>query len=907
MTARRLLAPLVLALLGSSLLAAAAAPAPAKPPVPSAAPAPPLRAGLPPGPPYALDPASTGGIAEVDRDLQRLVVDERLLVVGAHPDDEDTALLALVSRGLGGEAAYMALSRGEGGQNVVGPELGADLGLIRTQELLAARRVDGGRQYFSRAFDFGYTTSLAETLEKWPKAALLEDVVRVIRRFRPQVIVSVFPNDGRGGHGQHQAAGVVAHEAFKAAGDPKAFPELAKQGLPPWKAQALYRETWFDREATTMTLPIGVIDPLSGHSIYQIAAASRSRHRSQSMGRLEEIGPREARLAWVAGAGGKEATQPFAGVDTRLRAIAALLPEGEARSEVATELDLAERSAAAARAHLAPEDLAAAAPDIAAAAQHLELARERAARLGAAGEAAVEILEEKLAYAHRALAAAAGLVVDATTARAAVVPGEPVKIKLAVWNAGTGKVRLEGLSAQSFDGWKVDVPALAPRDLAPGELYEATLEADPTAAATPTQPYFLRRPRHGEMYDWSDADPLLRGEPFGPPPVVVAADLTIAGTRAHLLREAVFRTSEEAVGEVRQPLRAVPAVEVAVEPHLLVWPLTQAAPRALRVELQSNSGKPLAGELRVQPPAGWPAVAAQPFSLAAGERASFAVTLLPPQPPQPIVAQRAVVRVEAAVTGGATYGEAAPVIDLPHIPPTPRVKPAAVDLVVADIRLPALRRLGYVRGASDEVPEALEQIGLPVELLAPATLASGDLSRYDAIVIGSRAYETSEALRRANPRLLEYVRGGGLVIVQYQQYPFVDGKFAPLSFDIARPHDRVTDENAPVTVLAPQSPVFTTPNRIGPDDWKGWVQERGLYFAHSFDPGYTPLLEMADKGQAPQRGSLLVAKVGAGTYVYTGLAFFRQLPAGVPGAYRLFANLLALHGGTTGGATGSAR
>jgi hypothetical protein len=240
-----------------------------------------------------------------------------------------------------------------------------------------------------------------------------------------------------------------------------------------------------------------------------------------------------------------------------------------------------------------------------------------------------------------------------------------------------------------------------------------------------------------------------------------------------------------------------------------------------------------------------------------------------------------------------------PEVDYPHIRPTPRPVPARVDLRFADLRLPPLKRVGYVRGASDRVPEFLRQVGVPLELLGPEELESGDLGRYDAIVVGSRAYETDPALARANHRLLDYARNGGLVIVQYQQYPFIEGKFAPFPLDIARPHDRVTDETAAVTLLDPASPVFNTPNKIGPADWEGWIQERGLYFAHTWDAAYKPLLSMKDPDTPDLQGSLLVASLGKGHYVYTALALFRQLPAGVPGAYRLFANLLAL-GKTTG-------
>ncbi|HSL84575.1 MAG TPA: PIG-L family deacetylase, partial [Thermoanaerobaculia bacterium] len=326
---RLLRAPIVLVLALLTLPLAPAGPAPAA----TQAAAPPL--GLSP-----LEPASTGGLPLVERALAKLTQHRRLLVIGAHPDDEDTSVLALVSRGLGGEAAYLSLSRGEGGQNVIGPELGVELGLLRSRELLAAREVDGARQYFTRAYDFGYTRSLEETLEKWPREVLLLDAVRVIRRFRPQVIVSIFPPGG-GGHGQHQAAGVTAHEAFERAGDAGAFPEPAEADGPsgggPWAPTALFRATWFDRDSTTLETALGRLDPLSGKSLFQIAMASRSMHRSQDMGRVQPLGAYPGRYAWVAGPGGPESSDLVAGIDTRLEAIAEVLPAGEdGRADVRT-------------------------------------------------------------------------------------------------------------------------------------------------------------------------------------------------------------------------------------------------------------------------------------------------------------------------------------------------------------------------------------------------------------------------------------------------------------------------------------------------------------------------------------------------------------------------------------------
>jgi LmbE family N-acetylglucosaminyl deacetylase len=851
-----------------------------------------------PSPIDPLQPASAGGIAAIDRDLAKLLVNERLLVVGAHPDDEDTSLLALVSRGHGGEAAYLALSRGEGGQNLIGGELGVSLGLLRTQELLAARRVDGGRQYFTRAYDFGYTRSLEETLELWPQEVLLEDVVRIVRRFRPQVMVSVFPADGGGGHGQHQAAGVAAHEAFRLAGDPAAFPELAREGLTPWQPQALYRSTWFDRTKTTLVLPTGFLDPLTGRSVYQLAMESRSQHRSQDMGRLQELGAQETRVGWVSGGAGESGAVLFAGIDTRLRSIALLLPEGKERGALWADLERVEADAAQARARLAPSDLGAALGPLREALAALREARSRVERdkqlLGA--REAGEMIDEKIAAAERACLAATGLAVDAWSETSDVVPGQPFKVTLAVWNAGGEPVSLQGVEGISEDGWRLLSPPATAQEVPAGGIVKLSLEAVAPPGTPPTSPYFLVRPMQGAkgtLYDWSQAPTPLRGEPMQAPPLRLRVALLSAGLPLAAEREVVSRAADQAIGEVRRPLRAVPPLEVSVSPDLLVWPAADARARSLEVTLISHAPAPLAGRVELTLPRGWPARAATPFTLAPGERSLLAVALVPPKP---LPAGLTAIEVAAVLASGERYAAALPLLDYPHVRPTPRPVAAAATVAALDLRLPPLRLVGYVRGAADRVPEALAQVGLPLQLLGERDLAEGDLSRFDAIVVGSRAYETDPALRAANGRLLDYARRGGLLLVQYQQYPYVQGGFAPLPLEIARPHDRITDEAAPPRLLDATSPAFSAPNALTAADWEGWVQERGLYFAHTWDPGYQPLLELTDPGQAPQQGGLLVARVGKGVFVYTGLAFFRQLPAGVPGAYRLFANLLGLRG-----------
>jgi LmbE family N-acetylglucosaminyl deacetylase len=865
----------------------------------------PQAAASPVGPPV-LEPPSTGGIAVVDRALAKLSTHRRLLVIAAHPDDEDTSLLTLVSRGMGGESAYLSMSRGEGGQNLIGRELGVDLGLIRSRELLAARGVDGGRQFFTRAFDFGYTRSVEETLRLWPKESLLEDTVRVIRRFKPQVVVSVFPGQPHPNHGQHQAAGVVAHEAFPLAGDPQALPRLAGEGLLPWTPQALYRSGWFNPPPEAVTLPIGGVDPFAGRSFYQIAMASRSMHRSQDMGLLLELGPKDTRVVPEAGAAlatpaaptattataATDAKDLFSGIDTRLAAIAATVPDPERRRHAADDLGAAQAAAERTRAALAPAGLDKAVPGFIEILRHLRAAE---AFLDRPEERPVrELIAEKIGVAEAGLTAAAGIALDATTGSEALTGGETFPVQALLWNSGgreVAKATVELVPAAEWGG--ADVTAAA-QDAAPGALAKWDLQVPVPAAAAVTAPYFLRKPLAGDLYDWSEAAPAERGEPFGPPPLVARFSFAVDGEPVTLEREVVHRHRDQALGEIRRPLRVVPRVEVSVADELLIWPVARKEPRRLRVTLESHAAQAVRGRLEASDGAGWAPVEPVAFALEPGEEKAVEVALRPAAGLAPGRYRVGLTAVLSDGEDGSRYDSAAPVIDYPHIRPTPHPKPAAVTVSAADIKLPPLKRVGYIRGASDRVPEFLLQAGVPLELLGAHELLEGDLTHYDAIVVGSRAYETDAALAQANHRLLDYARAGGLVIVQYQQYPFIDGKFAPFALDIAKPHDRITDETAAATVLDPASPVFNTPNKIGPRDWEGWVQERGLYFAHTWDPAFVPLLAFTDPDQPEMRGGLLVAQLGKGHYVYTGLSFFRQLPAGVPGAYRLFANLLAL-------------
>lgn len=800
-----------------------------------------------------LAPAGTGGVAALANALKQLGSNKRVLMVGAHPDDEDTQLLVLLSRGLGAQAAYLSLTRGEGGQNLIGPELGPELGVIRTEELLAARELDGARQFFTRAYDFGYSKTIDETFRFWPRDSLLKDVVDVIRRFRPQIIIAVFSGTPADGHGHHQASAILARQAF----------DLLRDST--WGPQKLYRSTRGEPSATTLTLPVGTLDPVLGQSYFQVAMASRSRHRSQDMGVLQRPGPATSGVALVAvkgagsreqGAGGNGESSLFAGVDTTIRV-----------AGFASVID-------SARAALTPWRPGAAVPYLV-----------RAMRALGAADA------EQRALLERAIAIAAGVSIDATADDGIVTPGERLQVEVNVWNAGDSTVRVDSVTVAAPSGWLLERPEPGAPTVAAGALQTRRFVLTVGRDAERTQPYFLRRPlvNRGGLYDWSGTPAEVRGLPFEPPLVTARVRLTIAGEPITLTREVVYRYRDQVIGEVRRPIFVSRDLDVAFAPDELLWPIDAGSrePRHFMVTATNRIRGGAGSSVRVAVPPGWPPVPPESLSFTReDESKSVAVSVAPPTPD-------ALKPGSYEVRAGSGSLE---IIDYPHIRPRALTRPAMARIRAARLELPGLARVGYVRGAADRVPEALLAVGVPIELIGPDSLARGDLSRYDAIVIGSRAYETDPALGANNGRLLEYGRNGGLIVVQYQQYPFVEGGFAPYALTIARPHDRVTDEAAPVTPLDPAHPVFHYPNEIGPDDWRGWVQERGLYFPRAWDSTYTPVLETHDPWPpvSELKGGLLVAPLGRGTYVYTGLSFFRQLPAGVPGAYRLFVNLLGL-------------
>jgi len=881
------------------------------------------------------------GVVALGYTLRRLQTTARVLHIGAHPDDEDSALLAYLARGRGVRTAYLSLTRGEGGQNSLGPELYEALGVLRTLELLAARRLDGAEQYFTRAFDFGFSKTAEETLGKWGHEAILEDIVRCIRRFRPHVIVSRFRGDPSDGHGHHQAAGQLAQEAFTAAADPARFPEqLSREGLLPWQALKLYTQVARDSPEATLRINTGEYDPLYGRSCYEIAMAGRSQHRCQNMGCIEARGAQFSTLRLLQVADGVPGSTEFAGekdllagLEVSLGSLGRALPGSESWGRRLTRVERLvgrlHRDWQPARLQPVREGLELCLQELRAALDELPpspfLRGNRVRRTGSLDASTLAVLgkqaavraalEQKEAEASRALALAAGIQFDVLADDGWITPGQTVRVTQQLFAPDDVPIREVAFGLTSAGGsaelaavpvkpqlplgwtWTETAPLPGPDGPARARADGFVRVAD---TAEPSSPYWLLTPRSGDRFDWPNVPELAgiwRGDPFQPPVMAGRVELTVGRTRLRLEQPGQYRHALPDRGEVRQEVQVVPTLGIWVQPSLRIVPWrTRAIPLEFTFRLHNFSREAQRGELlwEVQAdrePVPVSTVAPLPFDLD-GEDSEATMTVavvLPPVDAPTDFTLRA-----GARTAAGDLRHSVQFIHYPHIPPKVLVWPAVSRIRMVDVQVVPHLRVGYIMGTGDEVPAALAQLGVSVTLLDDVALQSGDLSAFDTVLVGIRAYEVRPALRANNRRLLEWVRHGGTLIVQYNQDLFGRGTFAPYPLSISRPHDRVTVEDAPVTFLQPAHPLFHFPNEIGPADFEGWVQERGLYFLHTWDDRYTPLLECHDPGEAPQRGGLVVAEVGRGKYVYTGLAWFRQLPAGVPGAYRFLANLISL-------------
>lgn len=865
--------------------------------------------------------------------LRRLGNTARVLHIGAHPDDENTALFAPLALGRGADAAYLSITRGEGGQNSLGPELGTALGLIRTEELLAARRIDGAAQFFTRAVDFGFSKNAEETFTHWPRDSVLADIVAVIRRYRPDVVVSVWSGTRRDGHGHHEASGILAREAVLAAGDPARFPQQITAGLRPHRVTAYYWSARYGADGPDVELNTGELDPLLGRSYHQIAMASRSRHRSQDMGVPQAPGPRRTQFDRIdpadppevapgpgPGPGRQLEGEPlrggslFAGVDTLLsqRATAAGLDRAAERLEAYEEQIVAVRERFD---PFAPWDVV---PSLLEAGDALESAAGAVATAGAAAADLRFHLGAEARDLRDATIAAGNLILEAVSDDELIVPGQTFELELSGWNGGNAAmfVRMEpalpaGWTATRLESEADDEGAFPVR---PGDRVVTRWSVHVPRDAAPTQPYFLDDDGDDDpesaLYEWPNA-PDVRGLPFAAAPVRGRFTLEFPSdgdATYHVERDAAWIGLDAREGEFRRPVRVVRRVSMNVAPDVVAVPLerlrepdTHRIP--ITVTIRNEAPESATGKLLFAVESGWSVVpdaldltlaaeggertvrfdVAAPADLAAGEYSAGSLFMMeiPGCDTMPCAAMPW------------TFVDGYRVIDYSHIDAHRLYRDARSRIRLLDVRVADVR-VGYVAGVPDGVPEALDQLGVTWVPLGEATLTDGDLSRFDVIVTGTRAYEVRPDLVAHNDRLLDWTRAGGTMIVQYNKYPALEGSYAPWPVTIARPHGRVTDETAPVTVLEPDHPIFNTPNRIGADAWEGWVQERGLYFWEAWEGPLRPLLAMNDPGETPLEGSLLVAPLGDGTYVYSALAMFRQLPEGVPGAWRLLANLVSL-------------
>jgi LmbE family N-acetylglucosaminyl deacetylase len=811
-------------------------------------------------PAFAQAPFS--GTPSIEQSLKKLTVLGSVLMIAAHPDDENTAILAYYARGRHMRTGYLSLTRGEGGQNLIGPEQGDLLGLIRSHELLEARRIDGAEQFFTRAIDFGYSKTPEETFAKWGHERILSDVVWVIRRFRPDVVILRFSGTPKDGHGQHQVSAIVGKEAFFAAGDPSRFPEQLKF-VEPWKARRLLFNTFsFTREQEKDAAAIpgrievdtGAFNPVLGVSYSQIAGMSRSMHRSQGMGASQRPGPSRQFLVPVAG--DAPAKDAFDGVDTTWGRVPGGAELGRILEEAVTTFqpDHPERTI--------PVLLKARAPIAAIAASNDSWARE------------------KLVELNEAIALCAGLWLDANADDYAVVPGATVGVAYTALNRSSYPVALDSLTLEGMGGEShTDAHHAA---MLSNQPVNAQLKYTVPANQPYSQPFWLREPKQGDTYTISDQR--MVGLPDDPPLLNLRFGLQAGDVAFDLVRPVRHRYVDRVDGEQTRALTVVPLVALNLPQDVVLFPNGDA--RKVEIEVRADVPK-VAGDVRLALDAGW---SAEPVSRTfeqaqAGQQQPLTFEVKPAQGADPPAQLRGVAHV-----GDREIGVGMLVISHPPLPPLTVFPPAVVKLVRADVRVTA-RKVGYVMGAGDEMPDAIRQLGCEVTLLSPSDLEQRNLSEFDAIVTGVRAYNTRADLRVNLPRLLEYVRNGGTLI---DQYNVTDGNLVPMGpYPFKVSHDRVTVEEAPVTFTNPGNPLLSTPNQITQKDFEGWIQERGLYFASEWDPKYQTVLESHDPGEKPLAGGMLYARYGKGVYIFSGYSWFRELPAGVPGAYRVFANMLS--------------
>ncbi|MFD2163719.1 PIG-L family deacetylase [Paradesertivirga mongoliensis] len=784
--------------------------------------------------------------SEIRLGLQKLNVVGSVLYIAAHPDDENTRLLAYLAKEKKLRTGYLSITRGDGGQNLIGTEQAELLGLIRTQELLAARKVDGAEQFFTRANDFGFSKSPEESLKFWGKEQILEDVVWVIRNFKPDVIITRFPEDERAGHGQHSASAILAREAFIAAADSKRFPDQLKQ-VKTWQAKRIVWNTFnFGGTNTTasdqLTINVGLYNPLLGKSYGEIAAESRTNHKSQGFGSASQRGDFMEFFRHVAGS--KAKTDLFEGLDFSW----GKLPDGK---EISTLIKAAENIFDATQPSKSVESL-------------LKIKR------------LIDQTEEqqKSEEINKLILACAGIWFEMTSNEPYYAAGDSIAVKLqAIARVPTDfkyDVSInETLSKQT--GLKLSPNKIT--TVNPLVKFETLSN---------TQPYWLRLPQSIGSYSLTNTNE--NGMPENKDPFSAIFNVQIGDQKITVKRPVVYKYTDQVRGEVYQHLVVAPPVTASLTEKAYVF--NHNTPQKISVQLQSFRDN-IAGRAEVQVPAGW-SVTPKTVDFTLQKKGGFEVKEFTITPGGNVSNGNMTVNIRV---GNQTFNQGFKEIKYDHIPAQSLFPKAQAQVARLDIKTTG-KKVAYIAGAGDLVGESLKLIGYDVTNLSAEQVLSTDLSAFDAIVTGVRLYNTNPDVKAMQPKLLDYVFKGGVLLLQYNvSNPLLIQNMGPYPFRLNR--DRVTQEDAEVRLINPEHPVLNFPNKITARDFEGWIQERGLYFATEADAAYTPILSTNDTGEKPNTGSLLVANHGKGKFVYTSLSFFRQLPAGVPGAYRLFVNLIS--------------
>lgn len=866
--------------------------------------------------------AGATNASETWRALQRLQTTATVLHTVAHPDDENGALLTWLSRARGIRTGLYSTTRGEGGANLIGPELFDALGIVRTEEHLAAVRYYGIDLFFSSAVDFGYSKRLDETLEKWDYQMLLEDMVRLIRLYRPDVILSRFQGNRQDGHGHHQASGVVTLEAFRAAGDANRFPEHLSEGLYPWQPKKLYitRSRWRRSNTETSDAPVLKIDTgeynaLLGLSYAQIARQGLSFQRSQGVGQTRASkgsAVTELRLVDTTLTEPREPEESlFDGIDTTIIGMAKVANTSALDTEF---VQLQESIDAAVREYDARHPWTIV-PHLASGLKTTRALIESVQRVDLDDATRAHLLfllrnkeEEFVTAVSAALGLSLEVLVQPTAGTrssetfAVAIPGQKFSIGMRMVNPSPVATELVNAWLDTPESWNVHraekdsdreeivpIQANAPLSI----LFEVEVAQD----ADYTQPYWTRASEyHDAVYTLKR--PEFRFLPFASPAVQGVVTYRVDGVDFTLMQPAQTVSINRPWGERRRLLTVAPAVSVSVSPRIGVIPISESATAdgeatfIATVEMLNNVKGEAEGTLSLRLPDGWQVSPENaPFAFThEGASKTFAFQVSTSD----VEADTAYAIQAIATYNGEEYTTGYQTIDHPDLEPRHLYRPAVMTLRSIPLKVPSNVSVGYIMGVGDRVPEALQQIGIDVEMLDREELRTGDLDRFDTILIGIRAYAVRQDLIAYNSRLLEYVHNGGNLIVQYQTPEFDAAPFGPYPYTMGRRPEEVSEEDAHVTILMPDHPIFQHPNPITVADFDGWVEERGSKFLTEWDVNYQALLTCNDREQEPQHGGFLTAKYGQGTYTYAAYAFYRQLPAGVAGAYRLFINMLML-------------